>query len=443
MDLLVKMLEAMVVTLREGVEAALVVGIVLAYLSKTERAHLSRYVYRGLWAAVLVSILGAVVVQQFGLDPENEVLEGSLMLVAAGLVGSLLVWMWRAGKTLRQRMETRLGAVASGRSGQGLFLFTFFMVLREGIETVLFLFALSATIGANPMYNVVGGGVGLLLAFLFGFSLIRGSVRINLRSFFATTGLVLVLLVFKLIANGLHEFFEVGLLPSTETVLSVVGFLTKENTSIVILIALIALPALTMVQEAWGKPVSVDPSLSLPEQRKIKAEALRLRRWTTTAAGVALGISYLLGISIVVSASRGYDPTPVPVPFQETIRIPLRELNGQRMAKYTVNVDGADIRFFIVRSQDGRVAVAFDACAICPPKGYFLDGEQVICRNCDAPIAFDTIGTPGGCNPVPLKAVIEGDQVIIRAQALAEGRPRFAKRASSSGSQVSSQEPRT
>lgn len=443
MDLLVKMLEAMVVTLREGVEAALVVGIVLAYLRKTDNGHLSRYVYRGLWSAVFVSVLGALVVQQFGLDPENEVLEGSLMLLAAGLVGSLLVWMWRAGKTLRQRMETRLGAVTSGRSGQGLFLFTFFMVLREGIETVLFLFALSATIGANPVYNVVGGGVGLLLAFLFGFSLIRGSLRINLRSFFATTGLVLVLLVFKLIANGLHEFFEVGLLASTETVLSVVGFLTKENTSIVILIALIVLPALTMVQEAWGKPVLVDPSLPLPEQRKVKAEALRLRRWTTAAAAIALGISYLLGISLVVSASRGYDPTPVPIPFQETIRIPLRDLGGERMAKYTVKVDGADVRFFIVRSQDGKVAAAFDACAICPPKGYFLDGEQVICRNCDAPIAFATIGAPGGCNPVPLKAVIEGDQVVIQAQALTEGRPRFAKRVSSSKPRVSSQESQT
>src|SRR5574341_1075002 len=152
MDLLVKMLEAMVVTLREGVEAALVVGIVLAYLRKTDNGHLCRYVYRGLWSAVFVSVLGALVVQQFGLDPENEVLEGSLMLLAAGLVGSLRVWMWRAGKTLRRRMET-----------------------------VLFLFALSATIGANPVYNVVGGGVGLLLAFLFGFSLIRGSLRINLR----------------------------------------------------------------------------------------------------------------------------------------------------------------------------------------------------------------------------------------------------------------------
>lgn len=328
MEILIKMLEAMVVTLREGVEAALVVGIVLAYLRKTDRAHLSPYVYRGLWVAILVSILSAFVVHKLGLDPENEVLEGSLMLVAAALVGSLLVWMWRAGRTLKQRMEARLGAVTSGGSGLGLFLFTFLMILREGVETVLFLFALSSTIGANAMYNMVGGGLGLLLAFLFGFFLIRGSLRINLRSFFATTGLVLVLLVFKLIANGLHEFFEVGLLPSTETVLSVVGFLTKENTSIVILIALIALPALTMLQDAWGKRIEVDASLSPPEQRKIKAEALRLRKWTTAAAGLALGISYLLGMSLVVSASRGYDPTPVPVRFQETIRIPLGDLRG-------------------------------------------------------------------------------------------------------------------
>ena len=428
MDLLVKMLEAMVVTLREGVEAALVVGIVLAYLRKTERGHLSRYVYRGLWAAVLVSILGALVVQQFGLDPENEVLEGSLMLLAAGLVGSLLVWMWRAGKTLRQRMETRLGAVSSGRSGQGLFLFTFFMVLREGIETVLFLFALSATVGANPMYNALGGGVGLLLAFLFGSLLVKGSVRLNLKKFFTATGVVLALLVLKLVANGLHEFFEVGLLPSSEATLAIVGFLTKESTSVVILAALIAIPALLLLQEAWAKPLPLDGSLSLPEQRKLKAAALRARRWATTAAGVALSISYLLGVSLLVAAGRGDDPSPISLPFRETIRIPLAEIQGSRMRKYSVQVDGVDVRFFIVRSGEGKIAVALDACAICPLKGYYLDGEHVVCRNCGAPIAFDTIGIPGGCNPVPLKAVVEGDAVLVRAQALEEGRPRFARR---------------
>jgi FTR1 family protein len=426
--MLSKMLEAMVVTLREGVEAALIVAIVLSYLRKTGRDHLNRYVYHGLWVAVLVSIMGAMVVQKLGFDPENEVLEGSLMLVAAGFVGSLLLWMWKTSRTLKQRMEAQLGTVTSGRTRWGLFLFTFFMILREGIETVLFLFALSTTIGANPLYNIVGGGLGLLLALVFGFLLVKGTVKINLKSFFATTGFILTLLVFKLIANGLHEFFEVGLLSSTETVLSVVGFLTKESTSIAILIALIAVPALTMLQEAWGRRIEVDPSLPSPEKRKLLAEAWRARRWTTAAAGIALGISHLLGASLVVSAGRGFDPAPIPLPFQNTIRIPLRDLNAPGIAKYTVGVDGVDVRFFIVRNQAGKVAVALDACNICPLKGYFLDGEQVICRNCDAPIAFDTIGTPGGCNPIPLKAVVVKDEVVVSAQALVEGRARFARR---------------
>lgn len=428
MEILSKMLEAMVVTLREGVEAALLVGIVLAYLKKSKKDHLRRYVYHGLGAAILVSLLGALVVQKLGLDPENEMFEGTLMLVAAAFVGSLLIWMWRTGRTLKQRMETRLSAATMRGSGLALFLFTFLMILREGIETVLFLSALSGTIGANPLYNFLGGGLGLLLAFFFGFLLVKGSLRLNLKTFFATTGFVLVLLVFKLIANGLHEFFEAGLLPSSEAILQIVGFLTKESTSVVILIALLALPALSMLQEAWGKPLELDSSRPLPEQRKIKAEVRRQKRWTTAAAGVALGISYLLGVSLVVSAGRGIDPAPIPLPFQDTIRIPLGDLGAPGMAKYTVNLDGVDVRFFIVRNHEGKVAVALDACNLCPLKGYHLDGEQVVCHNCGAPIAFDTIGTPGGCNPVPLKAVVEKDDVVVTAQALVEGGARFAHR---------------
>jgi uncharacterized membrane protein len=114
------------------------------------------------------------------------------------------------------------------------------------------------------------------------------------------------------------------------------------------------------------------------------------------------------------------------LPLKESIRIPLKEIEGQPMVKYVVKMDGVDVRFFIVRSREGKIAVAFDACSICPLKGYFFDGERVICRNCNAPIAFDTIGTPGGCNPVPLKAVVEEDAIVIPAQTLAEGKARFA-----------------
>src|SRR5574341_179067 len=244
MDILTKVLEATVVTLREGIEAALVVGIFLASLRKSGRAVLSRYVLWGLGVAVLASLGGAVLIQRYGLDPENEVLEGTVMFLAAGLVGSLVVWMWRTGRSVRQRLEERLdtlvgpaeaGTVGS-RAALGVFAFAFLVVLREGVETVLFLAALSGTIGGSPLYNALGGGLGLLLAILFGFLLVQGSVRINLHRFFGVTGVVLLILVGKLIAGGFHEFFEVGLIPSSPFWLEVVGLFTRETTSFLVLI---------------------------------------------------------------------------------------------------------------------------------------------------------------------------------------------------------------
>ncbi len=424
MDVLARMLEATVVTLREGIEAALVVGIVLAYLRRSGRAALARSVYWGLGAAIVVSLAAAVAIQRFGLDPENEVWEGSLMLGAAALVGSLVIWMWRAGRRIRQETEARV----EGLGGVGLFGFTFLMVFREGLETVLFLGALSGAIGANPLYNALGGGLGLALAGLFGFLLVQGSLRIDVRRFFGVTGLVLLLLVAKLVANGLHEFFEVGLLPSTEALLAVVGFLTRESTSVSVLVLLIALPAGLMLGEAF-KPKAISPIAgeSAAERRKRRAEVRASRLWTGAAGIAGLSLSLLLILS-AVAVARGYDPPPTPLPLSgPLLRIPLAELGDAPLKKYTVSLDGVSVRFFLARGAGDRVALAFDACGICPPKGYHLVGDQLICRNCGAPISFDTIGVPGGCNPIPLKGAIEGGEIVIRAEDLAEGKARFAR----------------
>lgn len=87
------------------------------------------------------------------------------------------------------------------------------------------------------------------------------------------------------------------------------------------------------------------------------------------------------------------------------------------------------VRFFVLRRPDDSLAVALDACGICPPKGYFLDGDVVICRNCDAPINVDTIGQGGGCNPVPLSFSLDGSAVRIQvADLLQDGRTRFGGR---------------
>jgi high-affinity iron transporter len=269
MDILSRMFESVVVTLREGVEVALVIAVLLTYLRRTGRAAYARYVLLGLGAAVLASLLGAVLIHRYGLDPENPAVEGSVMFVAAGLVASLVVWMWRTGRSVRRRLEHRLDTLvgeaaattAEYRAALGVFAFAFFMVFREGVETVLFLAALSGTAAGSPLYNAVGGGIGLLLATLFGILLVRGSLHINLRRFFSVTGIVLLILVAKLIAGGLHEFFEAGILPASHAIEEAVELLTGKTTSLLILGLLIALPALCLLWDWWRRASLAESSL--------------------------------------------------------------------------------------------------------------------------------------------------------------------------------------
>jgi len=252
-------LESFVVVLREGIEVALVIGVLLAYLNRTGRRAYGRYVLLGLVAAALVSLALAVVVQRYGLDAENPVVEGSLMFVAAALVASLVVWLWRTSRNIRRRLEQRLDALMTTadtvspdvRAALGVFAFACLMVLREGVETVLFLTALSGTPGGSGLSTLGGGGLGLVLATLFGVLLVRGSVRINLRRFFGVTGLVLLVLVAKLVAGGLHEFFEAGLLPAAPFWERVVEAIASKAASFVVLALLIVAPLGSLAWEWW------------------------------------------------------------------------------------------------------------------------------------------------------------------------------------------------
>jgi high-affinity iron transporter len=253
-------LESLVVALREGIEVSLVIGMLLAYLNRTGRRTYGRFVLFGLGAAVLASLGTAAAVQRYGLDAENPVVEGSLMFVAAALVTSLVVWMWRTGRSIRNRLEHRLdslmGNVATtavdSRSALAVFAVAFLMVLREGAETVLFLTALSGTPSGSALTTLVGSGLGLSLAILFGVLLVRGSVHVNLRRFFGVTGLVLLVLVIKLAAGGLHEFFEAGVLAGAPFWEEVVEVVASKAASFVVLALLIVAPLVSLAWEWWN-----------------------------------------------------------------------------------------------------------------------------------------------------------------------------------------------
>jgi high-affinity iron transporter len=205
---------ALVTVLREGLEAALIVGIVLAYLAKTGNRDGFRAIWAGTAAAVAVSLLtGACLFLTAGeLEGRaEEIFEGVAMLSAAAVLTWMIFWMRRRAASVKRSLEARIeGAVAAG-SAAGLAAVVFLAVVREGWETALFVFAISES--STPAATAAGSVLGLALAVVLGAALYGGSRRLDLRRFFTVTGVFLIVLAAGLAARGTHELQEARLLP--------------------------------------------------------------------------------------------------------------------------------------------------------------------------------------------------------------------------------------
>lgn len=221
-----------------------------------------------------------------------------------------------------------------------------------------------------------------------------------------------------------------GLLPSTPAELAIIGFVVKDSTSIAILIALIALPVLAMLPGVRGRPGEEAP---LPdegpaERRKRVAGLRRARRWQLGIVGISLVIVLSLASTIYASVAGAYRPRPAEVtPQANQVRLAVDSLEQGRLHKFLYHGSTADVRFMVIKRDEDDLAVALDACAICPPVGYHQEGDTVICDNCNAPINLDTIGMPGGCNPLPLAASLEGGDLVINLDDLSAAQGLFAR----------------
>src|SRR6201982_2917376 len=205
------MLQAFIVTLREGVEAALIVGITLAYLAKIGRNDLRRSVFTALGGAFVGSIRVAVLISRFQLN--EDIVEGWVMLAAAFFVITMIIFMMRTGKKMKGEIEGKLESLASGSSCIGVFLFVFLMVMREGAETVLIL--AGVTLNSTELMTFIGTLLGVLAAVTFGVMFVKGSVRINLQKFFRVTTVIMFLVAVQLLISGLHELSESGVIASS------------------------------------------------------------------------------------------------------------------------------------------------------------------------------------------------------------------------------------
>jgi len=207
--------------LREGLEATLVVSILIAYLVKTDRRHLLPKVWLGVGFAVVVS-LGFGALLTFGPKglsfTAQEAIGGSLSILAVGLVTWMIFWMAGASRTLAGDLRRQVDAGAN--DSWSLPLIAALAVGREGLETALFIWAASqaaAAQGGSTSGPLLGALLGLLVAVALGYALYAGAVRINLGKFFATTGVFLMLVAAGVLSYGVHDLQEAGILPGLNT----------------------------------------------------------------------------------------------------------------------------------------------------------------------------------------------------------------------------------
>ena len=216
------MLASFLLSLREGLEAALIIGIVLGVLLKIKRTDLNRTVWMGVGAAVGLSVLVALALESLGMEFEGvgeEIFEGVAMLLAAGILTWMIFWMSGQAKNIKTELEEGVNKAAVTTGKRAIFWLAFFAVVREGVELALFITAaFFAGSNSNVMTNTIlvlaGVVLGLGTAILLGWSLLAATARLNLKRFFQITGYLLILFAAGLVAHGIHEFNEAGWIPN-------------------------------------------------------------------------------------------------------------------------------------------------------------------------------------------------------------------------------------
>ena len=201
-------------SLREGLEAALIIGILFGALHKMMRPELRPAVWRGAGAAGVLSLLAAFTLYWIGAEFEGRaeaIFEGSAMLIAAGLLTWMIFWMQRQAGGLKSELEADVHRAAFRGGERALFLLAFLAIGREGFELALFLTASSFT--SDALQTLSGAAAGLTLAAFLGYLLFTTSRRLSLRRFFQVSNIVLILFAAGLAAHGVHEFNETGLIP--------------------------------------------------------------------------------------------------------------------------------------------------------------------------------------------------------------------------------------
>jgi high-affinity iron transporter len=251
------MLSSYLLSFREGLEAALVIGIVFSVLAKMEQKQPGRMVWLGVGCGILVSLAAALTLNLIGMEFEGkgeQLFEGITMLFAAGIITWMVFWMRKQSSLMKYRIELNVKRSIEHKGNGALFLLAFLAVVREGIELTLFLLAIR--LESNPLQQVLGALLGLLSAVLIGIVVFSSTRRLSLALFFQATNVLLAFFAAGLVGLGIHEFNELGWVPAiSDQVWNLKSVLSDQSVLGQLLHAMVgynSTPSLSMVIGYFG-----------------------------------------------------------------------------------------------------------------------------------------------------------------------------------------------
>lgn len=413
------MLSAFLIALREGVEAALVVGIILVYLSRTSRSHLARFVWYGVAAAAALSLAVAVALERWRISQDG--FEGLMLLIASVFVVTMIVWMNRVAHHLKKEIEEKVESYAerAGKAaGWGIFLFVFLMVLREGAELALILRAVE--LSSEGLQTWIGTIAGIAAAVAVGLFFFKGTLRVPLHRFFAVTSVILMLVAFQLALTGVHELSEARWLPSSKAEMALLGPIVRNELFFFVFIFGAATLLILREWQAAAHAKIAKETLNDAEKRLLESQNRRQRRWMIAAATASLTVILVLTADFIYARANSAPPQARPIEaVGNIVRVPISEVQDGSMHLFTVSAGSQSMRFMVIKKPNGW-GVALDACLICGAEGYRQDGQNVMCRHCASAIYIPSIGDKGGCNPIGVASHVDGGDIVIDISALAQ-----------------------
>jgi high-affinity iron transporter len=412
-------LSALLIALREGVEASLVVGIILVYLSRTGRQHLARFVWYGVAAAAALSLAVAVALERWRISEDG--FEGLMLLIAAVFVVTMIVWMNRVARHLKKEIEAKVEAYAEkagSAAGWGIFLFVFLMVLREGAELALILRAVE--LSSEGLQTWIGTIVGIAAAVAVGLFFFKGTLRIPLHRFFAATSVILMLVAFQLALTGLHELSEARWLPSSKQEMALIGPIVRNELFFFVFIFGAATLLILREWQSASHAAAAKEIAGEAEKRLFESQNRRQGRWMIAAAGACLVVILVLTADFIYARANSAPPSARAVTaVGNEVRIPVSEVQDGSLHLYTITAGNQSLRFLIIKKPNGY-GTALDACRICGAEGYRQDGQNVICRHCGSAIYVPSIGDQGGCNPIGVASRVDGGELVIDISSLTQ-----------------------